>query len=244
MDIEVAKSSKSGFMLTEQELRRIYDTLMKQMWYITTDDDISSRIIIKSFDLRHKNPAITEKTTVDEVFSEDNGDNWIITEILIAIASKSQPKAASVSLKFRKFISKNELSIIYAILSNNRDWSYLTSSLLDDRIAKVKRVHIDNIGIVIFIFALVLPVVVLPLKLPLGDSLLAFFMLIMLAVSGITCALCFPSDNFYWGDYIKVFDKKQSTGKWIIISVVLTTLLGIIGSIVGNYLTLRTGISH
>jgi hypothetical protein len=56
MRTELRKSFFHGFVLTEQELRRIYDIMLQQMKRITTAN------VVDVFELKFKNGMVAEKT--------------------------------------------------------------------------------------------------------------------------------------------------------------------------------------
>lgn len=256
MKTELTKAFYTGFLLTEQELRRIYDTMTQQISQVT-------RTITHHFELKYKNGVVAEKSSIDEVFSESNGREWEIQELTIKVVDRSQPKLFQISLTFKKWegnvgevysywiLAKTEVfkSISYYILGDERDWVFITSSLLEDRIARVKQFLIFNLGYILLglvgVVVLVGLLFFIPffLSLPLGDKILSIFTLILLIISGIICYLV-PSYSFYWGDYTKTFDRRKSLGKNVAYIVITVIVLGVIVGLITNYLTIRIGVGH
>ena len=142
-------------------------------------------------------------------------------------------------------------------MGEDRNWVYLTSSQLDERIAKIKLFTLSSNAKFVLLFLSTFPIVVLilflftlffpthsTLSLPTGDIILAIVFLILLAAGVIAYFYFFSLFNFCWGDYTAIFERKRSIGKYVLLGVLVVLVLGVIGGIIANYLTVRTGIGH
>jgi len=90
-------------MLKEQDLRDIYDNLIKQIKQVVADEnEIITRFNLKLVDQKHQYEAQAEKTSLDEIFSEDNGDLWLIDTLEISISTKKQNNSPSIFLRFKR----------------------------------------------------------------------------------------------------------------------------------------------
>ncbi len=101
MKIELPITLSYEFVLDEQRLREICDALLKQMELVTNKNTIITTFKIKSQDLKYGYEATSEKSLLDEVLSEDNGDEWVIQEIEIKIYNL-RDDWAEVSISFSK----------------------------------------------------------------------------------------------------------------------------------------------
>jgi hypothetical protein len=258
---EVSQSFNHGFVLTEQELRRIYDTALQQMKQIVGNNEIGL-----SFKLKYKNNFTAEKSTIDEVLSETNGGVWEVQDLEIEIEETEVGKKYSTNenkivIRFNR--TKPFLSpITYEIKGKSRDWVYLTASQLDDRIAKIKYFSLDHlrnsepiqITFFILLIAIVASIVFMIILflftstkftlnvgflswVRINNLIIGFIAVILLAISIITGIYYFPAYNYCWGDNRSVFDRKQSRGKFIIIVLIIGLILSILGSVISTYVT-------
>src|SRR2546421_4538514 len=123
MRTEIRKPFSHGFVLTEQELRRIYDTMLQQIERITKQDTV-----VTTFELKFKNEVVAEKASLDEIISENNSGKWEIQELRVTLSRKSQVQENQIRIEFRVPPAPKLYSIYYYVLGDERDWVYLTSS--------------------------------------------------------------------------------------------------------------------
>jgi hypothetical protein len=240
MSTELRRPFSHGFLLTEQELRRIFDIMLQQMKRITTAN------VVDVFELKYKNGVVAEKATLDEIISENNGGSWEIQELKMEVVSKRQDDEIRIAIEFRKLNSSTSKdnarrSIYYYILGDERDWVYLTSSQLDDRIVKIKQYPIFDGGF----FTTFIGGVILLLSLP-GSSIqgisifpLGLFVSGLIIIGSIAAMYGFPPYNFCWGDYIKIFNQRRTVGRFIIVTVIVGILLSVVGGLIANFLTIK-----
>jgi hypothetical protein len=244
MRTELRKPFSNGFVLTEQELRRIYALMVQRIKQIVNDDDI-----VDVFELKFKNGIVVKKASLDEIISENNSDKWEIQELKMGVLSKSRPSEVQIGISFKKINSpskKDEMhsSIYYFILGDDRDWVYITSSELDERIAKIKQYLMVFYGLLAIILGTFILIMSLIIFFPpgssgpsLSDEIIALFVSGLIISGGIAVIYGFPSFNFCWGDYIGIFNKRQTVGKFIIFTVIIGIVLGIISGIIANRLS-------
>lgn len=65
-EVSIRKSFEHGFVLNEQELRRIYNILVQQMNEVNSHEDFDT-----TFTMIFKNKITVEKSSIDDVFSEN-----------------------------------------------------------------------------------------------------------------------------------------------------------------------------
>jgi hypothetical protein len=248
MRTELSKPFTHGFMLTEQELRRIHDTMVQQMKRDGRD------VFSSLYELKYKNGGRAEKASLDDVIADTNNGEWIIQGLRMALLSKRfQPQETQIEIEFRvppppptKEVTQRPFSIRYHVIGNERDWVYVVSSLLDERIAIIKRLPINEYGL----FAIVIGIITLALflvsfaptssiQLSLGGKIVGTIVSSLITIGGCAAVYGFPLYTFYWGDQVKYLARRQAVGKYILNGVVVALILSIIGSIIATLFFLK-----
>jgi len=215
MKTELRKSFDYGFVLTDQELQRIYDKLVQQMNRVTNAFTIG-------YEVKFANEVVAERTTLQEVLLEDNSGIWMTRALTITLADQSPVKdAVQISLKFQ---ASDIDSISYSVVGDDQDWVYLTGVKLEEGINEVKKVPLTKMARDVGTFGVPYAFITAPL------------------MARIVASLGVPDYNFCWGRYVKVFERRKSIVNFIIFGVVVTIVLGIIIGIVANYISAKIGI--
>jgi hypothetical protein len=136
----VDRAFEHGFVIDEQEMRRIHNLALQQMKRVTKEEEITEK-----YEVKYHNDLATETTCFDEIFSESNGGKWEIQSLVIDLGTKFDRASplltkSQIRLSFKKGYHPVKIHIV----SEDRDWVYLTSSQLEDRIAKIKRTDFWN----------------------------------------------------------------------------------------------------
>jgi hypothetical protein len=239
-----------SFILTEQDLWTINDVILKQMRSGTTDS------IDPFFVLTYKNGVTTEKASLDDVIAENNSHDWEIYGLKMGAFSRNRPQKARIEVEFRVppppasiDATRRPHSIYYRVLGDDRVWVNLTSSQLDDRIAITKRLPILYYGVFAICVGFVLGVImsIVPssdarIHIPLGYVIATLIASGLIMIGGAAATYGFPLYNFCWGDNIKKIADRRKVGIYIINGVIITLLLGSIGSIIGTLFFLKSHI--
>lgn len=138
MQVEAKKSFTHGFVINEAELRRIIDLLVEQHGKLPESRDISQKYRIK-----YRNGAIAETASIDEILSQENVASAQVIRIQLSITSTAGGDSILTSLDFvNADLDDYEglVSIRFSISGNSRDWVFVTSSLLEERIERIKRI--------------------------------------------------------------------------------------------------------
>jgi hypothetical protein len=247
MKTEIAKYFTHGFILTEQDLTSINEDIAQQMKRETNDD------IISFFEVKYKSGVKAEKASLNEVISENNSKKWEIQMLKMGSFSKSRTQRPKIEIEFRvppapvnRDNTKAPYSIYYYISGDERDWVYLTSSKLDDSIAKIKRLPLEYYGVAaIFVGAFIgllifsLTNSLHPIYIPLGYKITAYLAAILFILSGITTIFCFSRYNFCWGHYLNKFSNRQTTGKNILYGIILAFVISVLGGVFGTLIFLK-----
>ena len=138
--VESDKSFYHGFILSEQEFRRIIDTIVQQL-----KKSINETEPLLSYELKFENGVIAKTTSIDEIFSVENSGSGEIIRIKIVGEIGSEENYHKIELSFRNSTSENESSNIpinHIIKGKSKDWVFVTSSLIEERIKKIKKVNL------------------------------------------------------------------------------------------------------
>ncbi|MGH6925097.1 MAG: hypothetical protein ACRED5_15290 [Propylenella sp.] len=132
MQTELKGTYRSGFELTEKDLRRVLDLATDKMRQ-SPDRNVKRRITYKL-----ANGAIIETDSVDDLFGEENSGRKRITSLACEVSSESGMKA---DVRFIDIIEDKEErnSITYRLQGENRDPLFVLSSELEERIGSIKR---------------------------------------------------------------------------------------------------------
>ena len=241
---ETTEKSDYGFTLTEEELRRIYAILTQQM-----NIAVLHNKFISTFRLKFKNQITVERNSLEDVLAESNGGPWMIQSLEIELYDDSlQP--TQILLTFKK--SQTE-TITYHIEGNDRNWVFLTKSLMEDRIRAVKQINTRGesgalfllAAIVCFAFDIVFisslfdHTFTLSIAPTLAAKLIEIFFCTFLLIGIATYVYFFPSCNFFWGDNIRILTKRNSWGKYILGGILLALLINIASGILTYFITTK-----
>jgi hypothetical protein len=138
MPTEARKTFRQGFVLSEQELRRLVDTAVEQARKALHGDPI---VLLRA---RFRNGTVTECGSVEELLTLENiGPRQIVRlEILVDDGGESThtEPAVSISVRLANLAEEDDWigSVAYSIRGGQRDWVLVTASELEDRIERIK----------------------------------------------------------------------------------------------------------
>lgn len=216
--------------------------------------EIKSKNAISSFfELKHKNGVRAEKATLDDIIAENNSSEWEIQELKMNVVRKSRLLDTKIEVEFRvppppptKEATIQPYAIQYYVVGDGRDWVYLTSSQLDDRIAKIKQGPLFDFMLIFFITGIILLcvslVTLLPtstIKFPLGYKLAGLFVSASLVICSLAFLYGFRLYNFCWGDYLKDYYSRRKKSIYVINGIIITLVLSVIGSIISAIFFLK-----
>lgn len=132
---EVKKSYQTGFALTESELRRLHEVLVQQIKKTPIGDDF-----VMSYELKYRNGAVSYPISIDDVLDQENFGSLGVLRFRIEIADKEEKPSNMIGVLFCNVDEDdwylNPISSV--VLGEDRDWVFLTSSQLDERIGKTR----------------------------------------------------------------------------------------------------------
>ena len=129
---EVPRSFKHGFILSEQELRRVVSASREQLRKVGSES--SGR-----FTANLRDHSVIESDDIEEIIALENGGPKEIRNLELKFESGDNCEHA-IEIRFvdAHRNPKTWESIGLKISSSDRDWAFLTASNLEDRIAKLK----------------------------------------------------------------------------------------------------------
>lgn len=136
--VRSTKSFQHGFVLNEQEIRRLNDLIVEQI-----KKELDEKVG-KSYSVIYKNGVVGQSNNLDDVLKEENSGSAKIISISIQIII---PEERSVLIEFWDLDSdsaQSNFSIKYEIRAKHRDWVFITSSLIEERIKKIKRFSFND----------------------------------------------------------------------------------------------------
>lgn len=143
LSVESNKSYFHGFILKESDLRRILDLINDQLKKLATGT------ITYSYILKFENGAIATTDDIETVLKQDNEGSSAIVRLEIEGKHSNDLTDTLIQLSFRNLDSSNEsgdIPIKHIISGKSRDWVFVTSSLIEERINKIKRKSLDKVG--------------------------------------------------------------------------------------------------
>jgi hypothetical protein len=139
MRTEISKTYKSGFVLSEQELRRIIQACVDHASKITSG---APELAIEA---TLNDGAIIDFDKTDDLFTLENAGTKRIQKISIKLSGSVDNAPWSISVLFQDGVlnKKDWTSISFIILGTSRDWAFVTASDLEDRIKRIKAVSFE-----------------------------------------------------------------------------------------------------
>jgi hypothetical protein len=281
MRTESKKTYSEGFALTESELRRLHDIQLHQMQKSGCGTVFQTR-----YELKYLNGCISYPTSLDEVLAQENFGSIALQRLRMDVFDKDDKESATViAIQFDNSIGDewdSESPIRFVVRGNDRDWVFITSSMIDERIRKVKLLDLrhlsrgPSLAIILAAFLSAILVGVAPprpvslksldalesawragsIKDPVEVTLRAVrislearqFPIVvqrmltgLVAIGGASLAFFhflygyfFPRYNFLWGDYLSLYKKRTSIGRFLLSGVLLAILLGLVVNFISN----------
>jgi hypothetical protein len=141
MRTEAKRFYNTGFVLTEAELRRLHDVMASQMRRSSAGENYSAR-----YEVKYRNGSIAEPNSLDDISSQENFGSGAITRLKLTLASLSESPPVKLSVEFSITEDEpDERPIHYTVLGDDRDWVFVTSSQIDERLGKVRRLNVNRL---------------------------------------------------------------------------------------------------
>lgn len=140
MKTEICRTYKSGFVLTEQELRRLIQAATEHA------EKVSNGQAFKfSLEATLKDGSIIHFDKTDDLFGLENAGQKKVQKISISLNELSAESPWDISVVFQDAAvnEKDWTSISIKIIGNSRDWAFVTASDLEDRIKRIKAISFE-----------------------------------------------------------------------------------------------------
>jgi hypothetical protein len=135
MKTEAKKRYSSGFTLTEGELRRLHEVLVQQIKKTPIGDEFRT-----SYELKYRNGSVAYPTSLDDVLAQENFGSAGILRLTMQVFDQDEKPAQMIGISFANADDEESYyPIAYVVSGTDRDWAFVTSSQIDERIAKIKR---------------------------------------------------------------------------------------------------------
>ncbi|MCP4606304.1 MAG: hypothetical protein GY847_38305 [Proteobacteria bacterium] len=140
MRAEIQRSYRHGFLLKETDLRRMVDLVRGRLGRRDDKEDINA-----TFTTRLRDGGIAETDSLDELMELDNEGPGKVVGLTLEI---SDSDANRVLLGFREPQERDgelEDAISLEVRGSTRDFAFIISSQLEERIQKIKRVQLSKL---------------------------------------------------------------------------------------------------
>jgi hypothetical protein len=133
MRTEIIHSYKTGFILSEQELRRIAQSCQESATKIGVDDRL--RIYTKL-----KDGSLVEYNTIDDLLSSENGGQKSVVRLVLSCDDGHEEPRSYVTVEFYDAFEDQASwnSIKRSVVGESRDAVFVSAADLDDRIKKIQ----------------------------------------------------------------------------------------------------------
>lgn len=137
--VESNQSYTFGFILTEQELRRTIDLCIEQLKKENATPEIKQQFTIK-----YANGAVGETDNLELVISEENSGSAKILSLDLEFIDNL---GRMITINFSDIDSNvvsTENSVKYSAKGDSRDWVFVTSSQIEERLKKFRRFSLNK----------------------------------------------------------------------------------------------------
>lgn len=135
MRTEAKKRFLRGFLLTEQELRRLVASISGQLEKAPCTSPIDVE-----FEIKFRNGSISSGATLDEVIELENAGTSAVERLKLSMTQRPPQVEYSVDVTFATVgPTDDEPPMRYHINGADRDWVFVTSSLIEERLARIGR---------------------------------------------------------------------------------------------------------
>lgn len=133
MRTEISKTFERGFLLSEQELRRIHDTVVQHVARRLQPDEMS-----RMYEIKYANGGISHPSSIDEVLREENIGSKSIVRFGFVVSGKTPEHNIYIRINFcNAERDSGSWSIKYDVVGGERDWVFVATSDLNERLNRI-----------------------------------------------------------------------------------------------------------
>jgi hypothetical protein len=135
MRTEIQKTFKWGFLLSEQELRRLLQTCHDHA--SKTQDDAVTKVSVKLRD-----GAVIESPSIEDVLALENSGSRSVEKLSITVTENVTQPQWKLGVEFQDGLRnrKNWDSVSINVLGSSRDWAFVAGADLEERVKKTRSV--------------------------------------------------------------------------------------------------------
>jgi hypothetical protein len=140
MQTEVVKFFKRGFVLSEQELRRIYQSCIDNCKKSGCD---APRHVTE---IKMEDGAVLKSDDIEEILLLENSGSKKITRLKLEFDDGSSDPTWSIKVSFCDVSneSNTSTSVTLDVKSSSRDWAFITAAELEERLKKISIISWNN----------------------------------------------------------------------------------------------------
>ncbi|MEM7737043.1 MAG: hypothetical protein AAF267_14775 [Deinococcota bacterium] len=133
LKVKSSKGISKGFALYESQYRRLIDLSKEQV-----EKEIFEDSYVEKYKIAYENGVVAETSSIDEVLEQENFGQASIVSLQATIGNNiNDDQPPKILLSFDSDNSKKGSPIFYSIDGSSRDWVFVTSSLIEERIASI-----------------------------------------------------------------------------------------------------------
>src|SRR5437764_14877895 len=134
MKTEVSKKYRWGFVLSEQEVRRIVKTCDEHILKLGLESPH------QKFTAKLKDGSLVESEDINDIVSLENEGSKKIQRINILFDDGKEKPEQSIEVEFQDALRDPHgwTSISFTVIGQSRDWAFLAASELEERVRKTK----------------------------------------------------------------------------------------------------------
>jgi hypothetical protein len=131
---EVSKSFKWGFLLSEQEIRRIIQACQDHISKL--DLDCTHHLI----SARLHDGSIVESTDISELLSLENNGSKAVRQLKVVFDDGKEKSDRRIEVQYQDGLANPDgwTSVNYRIAGPSRDWAFLAASEIEERVRRTK----------------------------------------------------------------------------------------------------------
>lgn len=217
MKSEVFKTFKCGFVLSEQDIRRVWNCCEQHFSKLNPQNP---HIVLEA---NLKDASVVSTKSIDEILSLENGGAKQITKVNLNIRDAEKDAKHSIEVTFRNGYrdATSWISMALLVQGEDRDWVFLAADEIEDRLKRLRRLGVEYLAAHRLILPILMGVCVL----------LAFSFLIIFTGSAVRDALAQIEEKVSAGQelnpvsvLLQIEQAKQARNLWGILPVLLCTV--------------------
>jgi hypothetical protein len=133
MRTEIAHHSKSGFLLSEQELRRLAQSCQEHAPRVGVNDALKIRAKLKD-------GTLVDSPYIDDILALENGGRRAITRLSLTCDDNHEDPKSYIKIEFENGLTNPASwdAASVSVVGESRDAAFIAAAELDDRVKKTQ----------------------------------------------------------------------------------------------------------